>query len=370
VSRENGYVLGLSLNYLYEQPKDFCNVGHENADVQTVTCQPGEIITGLKVCRGSNGGVKKVLVIKDTGAVETCGNTDTSYPAYDYNWNQFGKKMGYRVGNTKAISHRAFGFGMKTSNEHLSCTFFTPKTLPKWSKSFEKPWMAYEIADHLTYTIGGQSYQKHAWTGPYTKDASATQVHDPETYDGYFKQVHPFSDITAKCNPNHNNALWDIPQTTFNKCFLPEHAHVESLEVQVSASMGDYIACADLHMAKQQLVDVVTAGVQHVSNEPHLSFYHDFACNDVNGVATLVTTITPMGHSDAFDLAHKLRPLTESDICEASRGGGNPLFAMFCRNSFDRSVKVYMPNELVAAVADADGKFDPRVLATGQAFSL
>jgi hypothetical protein len=79
VSRENGYVLGLSLNYLYEQPKDFCNVNHDNADVQTVACQPGEVITGLKVCRGRNGGVKKVLVIKDTGAVETCGNTDVRY---------------------------------------------------------------------------------------------------------------------------------------------------------------------------------------------------------------------------------------------------------------------------------------------------
>ena len=108
VSRENGYVLGLSLNYLYEQPKDFCNVGHDNADVQTVACQPGEIITGLKVCRGSNGGVKKVLVIKDTGAVETCGNTDTRYESYCNAYEQVAKHCSKQIssGNTNTYSTR------------------------------------------------------------------------------------------------------------------------------------------------------------------------------------------------------------------------------------------------------------------------
>jgi hypothetical protein len=90
---------------------------------------------------------------------------------------------------------------------------------------------------------------------------------------------------------------------------------------------------------------------------------------DVNGVATLVTTITPMGHSDAFDLAHRLRPLTESDICEASRGGGTPLFTMFCRNSFDRSVKVYLANEVPVA-QELGAQLDAKFTASGQAFSV
>lgn len=76
VSKENKYVMGLRLGYQHADHKDICSTDAELHDTVTVNAAPGEVYVGVKICKGGLGGIKKLLLIKDTGAVEVCGNTD------------------------------------------------------------------------------------------------------------------------------------------------------------------------------------------------------------------------------------------------------------------------------------------------------
>ena len=197
---EFGFVIGLSYADTKGQTVNMCQ--RAAAYTKVVMTNPGECLTGMRVCRGKRGGIKRIIFVKDSGEEASCGNEEASWAAYEYT--PFPPPQGRKLQQAEDASSSSVSTrGTSTATWWESCSFLSTAQSPRWASKGSKPWYAQQIAKGKRYRVNGRLYKKSSWVGPYSNPSDflgfRPNMAATSSYQGYYSEVFPLAYLSAEC---------------------------------------------------------------------------------------------------------------------------------------------------------------------------